>query len=86
MKTNDIKKGMEVRLTNGWKAICADNMKGISRMFKVEGFYAETGSIYVWDIDAVKVGDTDQSWERIELTPQQLKQRSVVEAFQKYWA
>lgn len=84
MKTNDIKKGMVVRLTNGWMATCYDNMKGISRMFKVEGFYTEIGSIYVWDIDAVKTGNPDMEWERIELMPQQLKQRVTIEAFQKH--
>ena len=32
MKTNDIKKGMVVKLHNGWYGIMADNMRGNTRL------------------------------------------------------
>ena len=39
MKTNDIKKGMRVKLANGWEGTMADNMRGSTRVVEVEGFY-----------------------------------------------
>jgi len=69
MLSNDLKKGDRVRLTNGWKATIADNLRGNTRMATVEGYVTETGSIYVWDI----VG--------VELTPKQIKARDTVKAF-----
>ena len=50
MKTNDIKKGMVVKLRNGWYGIMADNMKGTTRMVDVDGLYREIGSVYAHDI------------------------------------
>lgn len=53
MKTNDIKKGMVVRLNNGWMGIMADNMRGNTRMVDVDGLYREMGSVYSHDIELV---------------------------------
>ena len=57
MKTNDIKKGMVVKLNNGWFGIMADNMRGNTRMVDVDGMYREIGSVYSHDI--IKAWDTD---------------------------
>ena len=54
MKANDIKKGMNVLLKNGWYATMADNRKGNIRMAEVQGNVTETGSIYAADIDMVE--------------------------------
>lgn len=76
MKTNDLKKGAIVMLSNGWKARIEDNMKGNTRLATVYGFFTETGSVYAHDI--VKV-DIDGQWCSIQHTPAQLKLRSRVE-------
>ena len=52
MKTNEIKKGMLIRLSNGWYGIMADNMRGNTRMVKVQGDFTELGSVYSHDIQA----------------------------------
>jgi len=77
MKTNDIKKGMRVRLAvTGWKGTMFDNMRGNIRMVEVEGLYTEIGSVYSHDIEFVKV---DGLWEKVEHTPAQLKLKKDVE-------
>lgn len=56
MKTilsNDIKKGAEIVLKNGWTATIMDNKKGNIRLAQVRGFCIEIGSIYVHDIAVV---------------------------------
>lgn len=74
MKTNDIKKGMRILLSNGWYATMMDNKKGNIRMAEVEGIYTEIGSVYGHDIRQVKV---DNSWVKVELTPDQLKMKAI---------
>lgn len=71
IKTNDIKKGDQVIMRNGWKATIEDNKSGNSRSATVYGVHTETGSVYAWDIaflvkDGVKYP--------IELLPSQEKQ------------
>ena len=73
MKTNDIKKGMVVKLNNGWFGIMADNMRGNTRMVDVDGMYREIGSVYSHDIikawnTKLKVGSDIQK----QLTYEQL--------------
>ena len=75
MKTNDIKKGMRILTSNGWFGTMYDNKKGNTRMAEIEGIYTEIGSIYAWDIVQVLIGDT---WENIELTPKQIKDRDSI--------
>lgn len=75
MKTNDIKKGMRIRLANGWYATMEDNLKGNIRTATVEGYYTEMGSVYAHDIRAVKVGN---EWVAVEHTPAQIKVRERV--------
>ena len=50
MKTNDLKKGMRIRLRNGWEADVWDNMRGNTRVCNVYGDYTEAGSVYSHDI------------------------------------
>lgn len=72
MKTNDIKKGMRILLSCGWKATMLDNKKGNIRLAEVEGIFTEIGSVYSHDIthcmteiggDWVKVNHTDSQKE-----------------------
>jgi hypothetical protein len=75
MKTNDLRKGDEVTLVSGWRAIVADNKKGNIRMCDVFGIYRELGSVYAHDIIFVK---RDGRNIAIEHTPQQNKLRETV--------
>jgi hypothetical protein len=82
MKTNDIKKGMRVKLANGWYGTMADNAKGNTRMVDVEGTYRETGSVYSHDIVKVLLGGSwNNCWILVEHTPAQNKMRKMVENF-----
>lgn len=78
MKTNDIKKGMQIKLRGtGWLADMVDNARGNIRIAKVYGFETETGSVYAHDIEFVKV---DGKWQRVEHTPAQIELRGKVDA------
>jgi hypothetical protein len=68
VKTNDLKKGTRVLLSNGWYATLADNARGNTRMATVEGYHTETGSVYAHDIVEAQIAD---SWISITHTPQQ---------------
>lgn len=68
MLTNEIKKGMRIRLSNGWEATMMDNCKGNTRLADVEGWFREIGSVYAHDIVAVLV---DGVWKRVEHTDKQ---------------
>jgi hypothetical protein len=79
MLTNDIKKGMRIRLRNGWEATMMDNKKGTIRTAEVYGTYTETGSVYAHDIVAVRT-DKDEAgsaWTGVEYTESQIKCRDV---------
>jgi hypothetical protein len=80
MKTNDLKKGTQVRLRNGNLADLMDNAKGNVRMARVYGQVEECGSIYSYDIVAYKktIGDKWEWAEDIEYTPSQLKSAQSV--------
>lgn len=78
MKTNDLKRGAYIKLSNGWEAEIADNMKGNTRLATVYGEFTETGSVYAHDIIAVRIAD---EWHPIEHTPAQLKLRQRVSYF-----
>lgn len=81
MNTNDIKKGMRVLLQNGWYATMQDSKKGNIRMATVEGIYTETGSIYAWDIKAVRPDANEpQNWANVTLNEKQLAQMQLVKA------
>ena len=78
VKTNDIKKGMRIKLRNGWKGTMKDNMRGNTRMAEVEGYFTEIGSVYSHDIVSVKI---DGVWQDVEHTKSQLDLKKRVEAF-----
>jgi hypothetical protein len=72
MKTADIKKGMRVRMRNGWYGTMMDNQRGTTRMVEVEGYYTEIGSVYSHDIVMalpIKCG----IWEIIDHTTKELQ-------------
>ena len=80
MLANDIKKGMRVKLRNGWYGTMADNGKGSTRMVTVEGIYTETGSVYTHDIARVRVDADADRWEFVELSDRQRKQATAIRA------
>ena len=78
IKTNDIKKGMKIRVTNlgvPVTGIMMDNMKGNTRLVDVKGsevgMFDEMGSVYSHDISEVEVSPNE--WVRVEHTEKQLK-------------
>jgi hypothetical protein len=78
MKTADIKKGMRVRMANGWYGTMKDNMRGTTRVVEVEGFYTETGSVYSHDI-VLALPVTGGIWEIIEHTAKELQCKEMNE-------
>ena len=72
MLQNDMKKGQNGRLNNGWHFRIEDNKKGNIRMATVYGDYTEMGSIYTKDIAWLVM--EDGSKERLEQTDRQKKQ------------
>jgi len=76
MLTNDLKKGAQVVLKNGWKATIEDNMKGNTRLATVYGDFTEIGSIYAHDIACVII---DGKEVPIELTDKQKQLQEQIE-------
>lgn len=74
IKTNDIKEGDRIQLTNGWYGTMKDNKKGNTRMAEIEGIFLETGSIYAWDIHVAKKHGTNE-WLPVELTEAQITRK-----------
>ena len=82
MKTNEIKKGMKIKVTNlgvPVTGIMLDNLKGDTRLVDVKGsevgMFDEMGSVYSHDIALVEV---DEKWVRVEHTEKQLKLKHKV--------
>ena len=78
MKTNDIKKGTEIKtkqLGASVSGVMMDSLKGNTRMIKTNGsevgLFDETGSVYATDIIAAK--NSDGVWEDVEHTDKQSK-------------
>lgn len=85
MLANDIKKGMRVKLKNGWYGTMYDNKKGNIRMCEVEGIETEIGSVYTHEIASVKVApdatDYDsRGWEPVELSDRQAKNADSIKS------
>jgi hypothetical protein len=78
MKTADIKKGMRVRMDNGWYGTMKDNGRGTTRIVEVEGFYTETGSVYSHDIKMV-LPHRSGVWVIIEHTAKELQLKEMTE-------
>ena len=84
MKTNDIKKGMNIKtgqLGTPVSGIMLDNQRGNTRLVDVKGSEVnmcdEMGSVYAHDILMVEV---DGEWQEIEYTEAQLKLKKQVSA------
>ena len=85
MKTNEIKKGMKIKVTNlgvPVTGIMLDNLKGDTRLVDVKGsevgMFDEMGSVYSHDIALVEV---DEKWIRVEHTEKQMKLKQKVAEF-----
>lgn len=78
IKTNDLKKGTRVQLTNGWYATIADNLRGNTRLATVEGYVTELGSIYSHDIARAEVAN---NWVTVGHTKQQEVLRNRITQF-----
>ena len=80
MKTNDVKKGTQVRLDGYGNTTCTvmDNLKGIRRMIEVKGSevgqFDEIGSVWSHKILEAKV---DDSWVKVEHTKKQLEVKKM---------
>ena len=84
MKTNDIKKGMNIKtgqLGTPVSGVMLDNLRGNTRLVDVKGSEVgmsdEMGSVYAHDILMVEV---DGEWEEIEYTEAQLKLKKQISA------
>ena len=82
MKTNEIKKGMEIKsvqLGVPVSGIMMDNRKGNTRLIETKGsevgMFDEMGSVYSHDIVSAEV---DGEWVEIEHTPKQLELKQRV--------
>ena len=78
MKTNDIKKGTEIKtkqLGVPVSGVMMDNLKGNTRMIKTNGsevcLFDEMGSVYSTDIILAK--NSEGVWEEVEHTDKQSK-------------
>lgn len=78
MNTNDIKKGMRIRLACGWYGTMWDNRKGNIRMAEVEGIFTEIGSVYAHDIVAVQP-EKNGAWVSVEHDEKQKKLKQEVD-------
>ena len=86
MKTNDIKKGTEIRtkqLGVSVSGVMMDNLKGNTRMIKTNGsevgMFDEIGSVYATDI--IMAVNSDGVWEDVEYTDKQIKSIKMREQF-----
>lgn len=83
MKTNDIKKGMQIKSVQLGVPVTGtmmDNLRGNTRLIAVKGtevgLFDETGSVYSHDI--VLVQDEDGAWQNVEHTPAQLELKETI--------
>ena len=72
MKTNDVKKGCRVQLTNGSYVMMSDNMKGDTRRVTREGNMTDM----VYSHDMVRV-ECNNVWVTITHTPKQTSLRAL---------
>ena len=82
MKTNDIKKGTEVKtkqLGVPVTGVMMDSLRGNTRLIKTHGsevgMFDEVGSVYATDIISAK--DSDGNWVDIEHTVKQLNAKNM---------
>lgn len=75
---NDVKRGVRVRLDNGWEARIEDNKKGNTRLATVYGNYTEMGSVYTKDIKEVQINGM---WRPVKLSDAQAKAAKRIRGF-----
>lgn len=79
--TDQLKKGTRIRLRNGWEAIVVGECNGNSLNAKVYGDFAETGSVYVHNIETAEVNG---EWVDVELNEEQAQfQKEVMPFFDR---
>ena len=83
MFTNELVKGIEVRLRNGFRAVVKDNQKRqMTRICMVYGselgMFDEMGSVYASDIVQAKI---DGQWVRVTPTEKQIAAQAQRHAF-----
>jgi hypothetical protein len=66
--SNDLKKGTQIILKNGFGAVLIDNKKGNVRYANVKGIFDEIGSIYSHDIDQAFINN---AWHPVTHTKKQ---------------
>ena len=86
MKTNDIKKGTNIRtkqLGVSVSGVMMDSLKGNTRMIKTNGsevgMFDEIGSVYATDIILAK--NDKGEWEEVEHTDKQIQSIKMREQF-----
>ena len=86
MKTNDIKKGTEIKtkqLGTSVSGVMMDSLKGNTRMIKTNGsevgMFDEIGSVYATDIILAK--NDKGEWEEVEHTDKQIQSIKMREQF-----
>ena len=86
MKTNDIKKGTEIKtkqLGVAVSGVMMDSLKGNTRLIKTfgseVGLFDEMGSVYATDI--IMAVNSDGVWEDVEYTDKQIKSIKMREQF-----
>ena len=86
MKTNDIKKGTNIRtkqLVVSVSGVMMDSLKGNTRLIKTFGseigMYDEIGSVYATDITHAE--NSEGLWEDVEYTDKQIRAIKMREQF-----
>ena len=70
VRTDQLKKGVRIRLRNGWEAIVVEECNGNTLKAKVFGYFTETGSVYAHDIAETEVNG---NWVEVEMTKEQIQ-------------
>jgi hypothetical protein len=77
LNTNDLKKGTQIILKNGFGAVLIDNKKGNIRYANVKGIFEEIGSIYSHDIDQAFING---NWQPVTHTKKQKDLNTLINA------
>lgn len=77
LNTNNLKKGTQIILKNGFGAVLIDNKKGNIRYADVKGIFNEIGSIYSHDIDQAFINN---EWHPVTHTKKQKELNTLINA------
>lgn len=77
INTNDLKKGTQILLKNGFGAVLYDNKKGNLRLANVKGIFDEIGSICAHDIDQAFING---NWQPVTHTKKQKDLNTLINA------